>query len=89
MQLEQSPFLSIIPDEKIQQTLSLMGQPADTKLIPAIAREVCQRTTSAVVLDGSIAKIGTQYLLTLKAANCKAEIRWRARRHRRATRTMS
>jgi eukaryotic-like serine/threonine-protein kinase len=72
VQLEQSPFLSIIPDEKIQQTLVLMGQPVDTKLIPAIAREVCQRTTSAAVLDGSIAKIGTQYLLTLKAVNCKS-----------------
>ncbi len=71
VQLEQSPFLSIIPDEKIQQTLALMGQPADTKLIPAIAQEVCQRTTSAAVLDGSIAKIGTQYLLTLKAVNCE------------------
>jgi eukaryotic-like serine/threonine-protein kinase len=72
VQLEQSPFLSIIPDEKIQQTLGLMGQPADTKLIPSIAREVCQRTASAAVLDGSIAKIGTQYLLTLKAVNCKS-----------------
>jgi eukaryotic-like serine/threonine-protein kinase len=72
VQLEQSPFLSIVPDEKIQQTLGLMGQPADTKLIPAIAREVCQRTASAAVLDGSIAKIGTQYLLTLKAVNCES-----------------
>jgi DNA-binding winged helix-turn-helix (wHTH) protein/predicted Zn-dependent protease len=72
VQLEQSPFLSIIPDEKIQQTLGLMGQPVDAKLIPAIAREVCQRTSSAAVLDGSIGKIGTQYLLTLKAVNCES-----------------
>jgi tetratricopeptide (TPR) repeat protein len=72
VQLEQSPFLSIIPDEKIQQTLSLMGQPVDTKLIPPIAREVCQRTASVVVLDGSIARIGTQYLLTLRAVNCES-----------------
>jgi DNA-binding winged helix-turn-helix (wHTH) protein/tetratricopeptide (TPR) repeat protein len=72
VQLEQSPFLSIIPDEKIQQTLALMGQPADTKLVPAVAQEVCQRTTSAAMLDGSIAKIGTQYLLMLKAVNCKS-----------------
>jgi tetratricopeptide (TPR) repeat protein len=72
IQLEQSPFLSIIPDEKIQKTLGLMGQPLDAKLIPAIAREVCQRTASAAVLDGSIAKIGTQYLLTLKAVNCES-----------------
>jgi eukaryotic-like serine/threonine-protein kinase len=71
IQLEQSPFLSIVSDEKIQQTLVLMGQPADAKLIPAIAREVCQRTASAAVLDGSIARIGTQYLLTLKAVNCE------------------
>jgi eukaryotic-like serine/threonine-protein kinase len=72
VQLEQSPFLSIIPDDKIQQTLGLMGQRADTKLIPAIAREVCERTASAAVLDGSIARIGTQYLLTLKAVNCES-----------------
>src|SRR5271154_895074 len=71
VQLEQSPFLSIISDQKIQQTLPLMGQPLDAKLTPAIARELCQRTGSAAVLDGSIAKIGTQYLLTLKAANCE------------------
>lgn len=72
VQLEQSPFLSIIPDETIQQTLGLMGQPADAKLIPAIAREVCQRTESAAVLDGSIARIGAQYLLTLKAVDCES-----------------
>ncbi len=72
VQLEQSPFLSIIPDEKIQQTLGLMVQPLDAKLIPAIAREICQRTASAAVLDGSIARIGTEYLLTLKAVNCES-----------------
>jgi serine/threonine protein kinase/tetratricopeptide (TPR) repeat protein len=70
VQLEQSPFLSIISDQQIQQTLQMMGQPADTKLTPAIARELCQRAASAAVLDGSIAQIGTQYLLTLKAVNC-------------------
>ena len=72
VQLEQSPFLSIISDEQVQQTLRLMGQPADAKLIPTIAREVCQRTASAAVLDGSIVRIGTQYLLTLKAVNCES-----------------
>jgi serine/threonine protein kinase len=55
VQLEQSPFLSIISDQQIQQTLGLMGQPAESKLTPAIARELCQRTASAAVLDGSIA----------------------------------
>jgi eukaryotic-like serine/threonine-protein kinase len=70
VQLEQSPFLSIISDQRIQQTLGLMGQSAEAKLTPAIARELCQRSGSAAVLDGSIAQIGTQYLLTLKAVNC-------------------
>jgi tetratricopeptide (TPR) repeat protein/predicted Ser/Thr protein kinase len=70
VQLEQSPFLSIISDQQIQQTLQMMGEPAEAKLTPAIARELCQRAGSAAVLDGSIAQIGTQYLLTLKAVNC-------------------
>jgi eukaryotic-like serine/threonine-protein kinase len=70
VQLEQSPFLSIISDQQIQQTLQMMDQKPEAKLTPEIARELCQRTGSAAVLDGSIAQIGTQYLLTLKAVNC-------------------
>jgi eukaryotic-like serine/threonine-protein kinase len=70
VQLEQSPFLSIVSDQQIQQTLSLMSQKPDAKLTPEIAQELCQRTGSAAVLDGSIAQIGTPYLLTLKAVNC-------------------
>jgi len=70
VQLEQSPFLSIISDQQIQQTLQMMGQKPDARFTPEIARELCQRTSSAAVLDGSIALIGTQYLLTVKAVNC-------------------
>ncbi len=70
VQLEQSPFLSIISDQQIQQTLQMMDQKPDAKLTPQIARELCLRTASAAVLNGSIAEIGTQYLLTLKAVNC-------------------
>ena len=70
VQLEQSPFLSIISDERIQQTLKMMDQKPDVKLTPEIARELCQRTSSAAVLEGSVAQIGSQYLLTLKAVNC-------------------
>jgi eukaryotic-like serine/threonine-protein kinase len=72
VQLEQSPFLSIISDQRVQQTLHMMGQPTDARLTPEVARELCQRTASAAVLDGSIAQIGTQYLLTLKAVNCSS-----------------
>jgi len=70
VQLEQSPFLSIISDQQIQQTLEMMGQKPDVKLKPEIARELCQRTASAAVLEGSIAQIGTPYLMTVKAVNC-------------------
>jgi eukaryotic-like serine/threonine-protein kinase len=70
VQLEQSPFLSLVSDHQIQQTLQLMGQKPDAKLTPEIAREICQRSASAAVLDGSISQIGTQYLLTVEAINC-------------------
>jgi eukaryotic-like serine/threonine-protein kinase len=69
-QLDQSPFLSLLSDERIAQTLSLMSRPKDARLTHDLAREVCQRTAGAAVLDGSIAQIGTQYLLSLKAVNC-------------------
>ena len=70
VQLEQSPFLSLISDQRIQQTLRLMDTPAGARLTPEIAQEICERTGSAAVLDGSIAGLGTQYVLGLKAVNC-------------------
>jgi DNA-binding winged helix-turn-helix (wHTH) protein len=70
VQLEQSPFLSLVSQEGIQQTLHMMGRPSNARLIPEISREVCQRTHSAAALDGSIALIGTRYNLILKAASC-------------------
>ena len=70
VQLEQSPFLSLISEEQIQQALRLMGQPADARLTPAIARQICERTGSAAVLDGSIETMGSQYVLGLRATDC-------------------
>ena len=70
VQLEQSPFLSIVSEQQLQQTLQMMGQNPDEKITPEIARELCQRVGSAAVLDGTVAQIGTQYLLTVKAVNC-------------------
>ncbi len=72
VQLEQSPFLSLIPDDRIQQVLREMSQPADMRLTPAIAREICERTSSAAVLDGSIALLGSQYVLGLRAKDCQS-----------------
>jgi eukaryotic-like serine/threonine-protein kinase len=71
VQLEQSPFLSVISDQQIQQTLQMMDQKPDAKLTPEIARELCERTGSAAVLEGSIASLGTQYILGLKAVSCR------------------
>lgn len=71
VQLEQSPFLSLVSDDRIQRVLSLMGRAADTRLTPDVAREVCERTASAVVLEGSIASLGSQYVLGLRAKECR------------------
>ncbi|MBV9769366.1 MAG: protein kinase, partial [Bryobacterales bacterium] len=70
-QLEQSPYLSVVSDARVQRTLRLMGQPADSRVTPEMAREVCERTASAAVLEGSIANIGSRYVLGLRARNCK------------------
>jgi serine/threonine protein kinase/tetratricopeptide (TPR) repeat protein len=70
VQLEQSPYLSLISDERVQQTLKMMGQTPDARLSPEISREICQRTSSAATLTGSIAQIGSQYTIILKAVNC-------------------
>jgi serine/threonine protein kinase/tetratricopeptide (TPR) repeat protein len=71
VQLEQSPFLSLVSEERIQQALRLMGQPSDARLTPEVAREICERTASAAVLDGSIANLGSQYVLGLRAKDCR------------------
>jgi tetratricopeptide (TPR) repeat protein/predicted Ser/Thr protein kinase len=70
-QLEQSPFLSLVSDERIAQTLTLMNQPKQARLTPELARDVCQRTASAATIEGSISSLGSQYVLGLKAVNCR------------------
>jgi eukaryotic-like serine/threonine-protein kinase len=71
VQLEQSPFLSLVSEARIQGTLPLMGQPSDTQLTPKIARDLCQRVGSVAVINGSIASLGRQYVLDLKAVACR------------------
>ncbi len=70
IQLEQSPFLSLVSESRIQQTLRLMGQAPDSRVTPAIARELCQRMDGSAELEGSIASLGSEYVLGLKATNC-------------------
>jgi eukaryotic-like serine/threonine-protein kinase len=71
-QLEQSPFLNLLSDERIAQTLALMAQPKDSRLTHELARDVCQRTASAATIEGSISSLGSQYVLGLKALNCRS-----------------
>jgi eukaryotic-like serine/threonine-protein kinase len=69
-QLEQTPFLQVISDDRIGQTLRLMEKRPDTRLTPAVAREVCQRANATTEIEGSIAALGNQYVLGLNAVNC-------------------
>jgi eukaryotic-like serine/threonine-protein kinase len=70
IQLEQSPFLSLVSEARIRQMLPLMGQAADARLTGDLAREICERTASVAVLEGSITSLGSQYVLGLRARNC-------------------
>ena len=67
--LEQSPFLNVVPDQKVLKTLQLMSKPADTRITGETGREICQRNGIKAMLTGSIASLGSQYVLTLTAVN--------------------
>jgi len=71
VQLAQSPFLAILSDEKVHDTLKLMGRASDARLAPDIARDLCQRVGSAAVIDGSIAKLESVYVVGLNAVDCR------------------
>ncbi len=70
VQLAQSPFLDLVSDAKVNATLKLMGRRAGDRLTPEVTREVCQRTGNKAMLTGSIANLGSQYVIGLKAVNC-------------------
>jgi serine/threonine protein kinase/tetratricopeptide (TPR) repeat protein len=73
VELEQSPLLTLVSDERIRETLKLMDRPPNTKVDAAAAREVCQRIQGNVVLGGSISKLGTRYLIGLEAVDCSSD----------------
>jgi serine/threonine protein kinase/tetratricopeptide (TPR) repeat protein len=70
--LNQSPFLNVLRENKVAATLKLMSRPADTKLTPEVTRELCQRAGSKAYLAGSIASLGSQYVLGLKVVSCQS-----------------
>ena len=70
VEMEQSPFLVLISDNKVNQTLGLMGRPIGEPLTAEVAREVCERTSSTAMMSGSIANVGSRYVVGLKAIKC-------------------
>jgi tetratricopeptide (TPR) repeat protein len=69
--LEQSPFLKVFPDDRMRETLRLMGKPPDTAVTRAVAREIAQREQFKALLSGSIAALGRNYVLALEAVNAR------------------
>src|SRR5579862_4589181 len=67
--LGQSPYLNVVSDQKVQQTLKLMGQPPDARITTEIGKQICSRDAVKAMLTGSIASLGTQYVLTLNVVN--------------------
>ena len=72
VQLQQSPYLRVLPEQSVRRMLTMMGQRSDATLTPAVALEVCQRSGSAAVVHGSIDLVGSQYVLGLTATDCRS-----------------
>ena len=71
VQLQQTPFLTLLPDQRIQRTLRLMQQPPETPVTAEVAREVCQRAGARATVEGSIAQLGSNYVIGLAVHNCQ------------------
>ena len=69
--LRQSPFLNVLSDSEVAKTLQLMTRPASTKLTSEVARELCQRAGSKAYIAGTVASLGSEYVLGLKVVNCQ------------------
>jgi serine/threonine protein kinase/tetratricopeptide (TPR) repeat protein len=70
--LGQSPYLNVFPDQKIRQTLQFMGRGAGDRITADVGREICQRDGIKAMLNGSIDSVGGQYVITLEAANASS-----------------
>jgi eukaryotic-like serine/threonine-protein kinase len=69
-QLAQSPFLNLLSDQRVTETLRMMGRPSNDRITLDTAREICERTKSTAVFAGSIGSLGSQYVIGLNAVNC-------------------
>jgi serine/threonine protein kinase/tetratricopeptide (TPR) repeat protein len=72
VQLSQSPFLNLMPDQRVNETLKLMGRTVGDRLTPDVTREICARTNTKAMLEGTISKLGLQYVIGLKAVACSS-----------------
>ena len=70
VQLQQSPFLRIVSDQRIRETLRSMKEPQDARLVPEIAKDLCVRVGSKVYIEGSITNFGNNYVIGLQAVDC-------------------
>ena len=70
VQLDQSPYLNIVPDQTVRKALQFMGRPAEERVTGSVAREICEREHIKAMLSGSIATLGSQYVVALDATNC-------------------
>lgn len=70
VELEQSPFLNVLSDQKVSETLRMMGKPTDAHITRDVGREVCQRAGSKALLTGTISRLGSHYLIGLSAMAC-------------------
>jgi tetratricopeptide (TPR) repeat protein len=71
VKLEESPYLNVVPETSVQETLGLMERPPDTRITPTLGREICQRQGVKAMMQGEIASLGSRYLVTLNAENCQ------------------
>ena len=70
LQLRQSPFLNVVPEQQVQATLRLMGREPNTPITAELGREICQRSAAKALLGGSIAMLGSSYVITLNGQDC-------------------
>jgi eukaryotic-like serine/threonine-protein kinase len=69
--LQQSPFLNVLSEQSVQETLRMMGRAAGERIDEPAAKEICERTHSTAVISGSISTLGSEYVLGLAAVNCR------------------
>ena len=72
IQMDQSPFLNVLSDDRVAGTLKMMNRAGNERLSQTIAREVCLRSNSKAYISGSVANVGSHYLIGLSAINCQS-----------------